>query len=77
MSEEGEKVRCRSCELVQWNGRANSRRCGSVLPEPVVTIVEPVVEKVVVRQDPQCLESLEEARKLIVKATDRLASTWD
>jgi hypothetical protein len=49
-----------------------------VLPEPVVTIVEPVVEKVVVRQDPQCLESLEEARKLIVKATDRLASSiWD
>jgi transcriptional regulator of acetoin/glycerol metabolism len=32
-----------------------------------------VVEKVVVRQDPQCLASLEEARKLILAATDRLA----
>jgi transcriptional regulator of acetoin/glycerol metabolism len=37
-----------------------------------VTIVERVIEKVVVRQDPQCLASLEEARKLIVEATDRL-----
>ncbi len=28
MSEEREKVRCRSCELVQWSDRANCRRCG-------------------------------------------------
>jgi transcriptional regulator of acetoin/glycerol metabolism len=73
MNEEREKIRCRSCELVQWNDRAHCRRCGSALPEPVVTIVERVVEKVVVRQDPQCLASLEEARKLIMAATHRLA----
>ena len=73
MNEEREKIRCRSCELVQWNDRPCCRRCGSALPEPVVTIVERVVEKVVVRQDPQCLASLEEARKLILAATDRLA----
>jgi hypothetical protein len=53
MNEEREKVRCRSCELVQWNDRACCRRCGITLPEPIVTIVERVVEKVVVRQDPQ------------------------
>ena len=73
MNEEREKIRCRSCELVQWNDRALCRRCGSALPEPVVMIVERVVEKVVVRQDPQCLASLDEARKLILAATDRLA----
>jgi transcriptional regulator of acetoin/glycerol metabolism len=39
----------------------------------VVTIIERVVEKVVVHQDPQCLASLEEARKLILDATDRMA----
>ena len=73
MNEEREKVRCRSCELVQWNDRARCRRCGMALPEPVVTIVERVIEKVVVRQDPECLARLEEARKLIMAATDRLA----
>jgi transcriptional regulator of acetoin/glycerol metabolism len=72
MNEDREKIRCRSCELVQWNDRAHCRRCGSALPEPVMTIVERVVEKVAVRQDPQCLASLEEARKLILAATDRL-----
>ena len=61
MSEEREKVRCRNCELVQWSDRANCRRCGSALPEPVVRIVERVVEKVVIRQDPQCLQKLEQA----------------
>lgn len=73
MNEEREKVRCRSCEIIQWSDRTNCRRCGNALPEPVVTIVERVVEKVVMRQDPQCLASLEEARKLILAATDRLA----
>jgi hypothetical protein len=48
------------------------RRCSSALPEPVLKIVERVVEKVVIRHDPQCLESLEEARKLILAATERL-----
>jgi transcriptional regulator of acetoin/glycerol metabolism len=72
MTEQPERVRCRSCELVQWNDRANCRRCGGALPEPVVKIVERVVEKVVIRQDPQCLASLEEARRLILAATDRL-----
>jgi DNA-binding protein Fis len=68
MCEEREKVRCRSCELVQWGGRANCRRCGKTLPEPLVK----VVEKVVIRYAPECLQSLEEARRLISEAEDRL-----
>ena len=72
MSEERDKVRCRSCELVQWSDRANCRRCGTVLPEPIVRIVERVVEKVVIRHDPQCLQKLEEAHRLISAATERL-----
>lgn len=73
MNEEREKIRCRNCELVQWDGRPNCRRCGAGLPQPIVRVVERIVEKVVVRQDPQCLASLEEARRLILAATDRLA----
>ena len=72
MNEEREKVRCQSCELVQWCDRPSCRRCGSALPAPVVKVVERVVEKVVIRHDPQCLESLDEARKLILAATERL-----
>jgi len=68
MSEEREKVRCQSCELVQWSDRANCRRCGSALPEPVVK----VVERVVLQHDPECLENLEKARRLILAATERL-----
>jgi len=37
-----------------------------------VRIVERVVEKVVIRQDPQCLQKLEEAHRLISAATERL-----
>jgi transcriptional regulator of acetoin/glycerol metabolism len=73
MSEEREKVRCQSCELVQWRDRANCRRCGSALPDPIVKVVERVVEKVVVRHDQQCIENLEEAHKLILAATNRMA----
>src|SRR5579862_6093864 len=72
MSEERVKVRCQSCELVQWRDRVDCRRCGSALPEPVVRIVERVVEKVVIRQDPQCLQKLEQAHRLISAATERL-----
>ena len=72
MSEEREKVRCHSCELVQWTDRANCRRCGRLLPEPVVNIVERVVEKVVILQDPRCLQKLEQASRLISAATERL-----
>ena len=63
MNEEREKVRCRSCELVQWSDRANCRRCGGALPEPLVKIVERVVEKVVIRHDPECLQKLDQARE--------------
>ncbi|HEY1647424.1 MAG TPA: helix-turn-helix domain-containing protein [Terracidiphilus sp.] len=35
-------------------------------------IVERVVEKVVIRQDPQCLQKLEQASRLISTATERL-----
>ena len=72
MNEEPEKVRCQSCELVQWSDRASCRRCGSALPEPVVKVVERVVERVVIRHDPECLENLEKARRLILAATERL-----
>jgi transcriptional regulator of acetoin/glycerol metabolism len=72
MSEERERVRCRHCELVQWRAGENCRRCGVALPAPIVKIVERVVEKVVVRQDPQCLENLEHARQLLTAASERL-----
>ena len=72
MSEEREKVRCRGCELVQWSDRARCRRCGTALPEPIVRIVERVVETIVIRQDPQCLQKLEQASRLISTATERL-----
>ena len=72
MREERGKVRCQSCELVQWSDRANCRRCGSVLPELVVKVVERVVQRVVIRHDPECVENLEEARRLILAATERL-----
>ncbi|HEY5211478.1 MAG TPA: hypothetical protein VIJ38_00485 [Acidobacteriaceae bacterium] len=35
-------------------------------------IVERVVERVVIRQDPQCLQKLEQASRLISTATERL-----
>ncbi len=47
MSEERDKVRCQKCELVQWSGREQCRRCGASLPEPIVKIVERVVERVI------------------------------
>ncbi len=72
MNEERERVRCQSCELVQWSDQAKCRRCGSALPEPIVKVVERVVEKIVIRHDSECLENLDEARKLIAQATDRL-----
>ena len=65
MSEEREKVRCRHCELVQWRVGENCRRCGLALPQPIIKIVERVVEKFVVRHDPQPLKNLEQARQLI------------
>jgi hypothetical protein len=49
MSEKPDKTRCVRCELIQWKNRTNCRRCGTALPEPVVKIVERVVEKVVTR----------------------------
>lgn len=54
MSAEREKVRCRSCELIQWNDRSNCRRCGETLPQPIVKIVERVVERVVVQPCMRC-----------------------
>ena len=72
MSEEREKVRCVQCELVQWRDRTNCRRCGQALPEPVVKIVERIVERVVVRHDTECIENLEQARQLIAAASSRL-----
>lgn len=72
MSKERERVRCTNCELIQWRVGANCRRCRAVLPQPIFKIVERVVEKVVVRQDPECLKNLEQARQLIAAASDRL-----
>jgi transcriptional regulator of acetoin/glycerol metabolism len=72
MNEEREKIRCRSCELVQWSDRASCRRYGNALPEPIVRIVERVVEKIVIGQDPQFLQKLEMAFSLIYTTTERL-----
>lgn len=47
MSEQKDKVRCQRYELVQWSARGACRRCGAALPEPIVKIVERVVERVV------------------------------
>ena len=66
MCEEREKIRCKHCELVQWSDRANCRRCGTALPEPIVKIVERVVEKVLIGHDPRYLQSLQHARDLIL-----------
>lgn len=74
MNEERERVRCRNCELTQWGDRALCRRCGDGLPQPIVKFVERVVEKVVIRQDPQCLEKLEQARQLIAAASERMTN---
>jgi transcriptional regulator of acetoin/glycerol metabolism len=60
------------CELVQWADHANCRRCGQVLPVPIVNFVERVVEKVIVQHDSQCLENLEEASKLISATAAKL-----
>jgi transcriptional regulator of acetoin/glycerol metabolism len=57
MSEQREKVRCRSCELMQWNDRSYCRRCGETLPQPAVQVVERVVERIVVRPCVRCGES--------------------
>ena len=72
MIEERERIRCRSCDLVQWNEQANCRRCGAALPQPVVRIVERVVEKIVISHDPRCLNNLEQARQLLAEASERL-----
>jgi hypothetical protein len=56
MSEQREKVRCRSCELIQWNDRSDCRRCGATLPQPIVKVVECVVERVVLRPCARCGE---------------------
>jgi len=72
MNEERERVRCKSCELVQWSDQAKCRRCRSALPELIVKVVERVVEKVVIRHDPECIQSLAQARELISAATHRL-----
>lgn len=72
MNEERERIRCQNCELVQWSERPNCRRCGVALPQPIVKVVERVIEKIIIRQDPQCLASLEQARELIAAASQRL-----
>lgn len=43
MAEQRDKVRCRDCELVQWSDREHCRRCGAILPEPIVKVVERIV----------------------------------
>lgn len=66
MSEQREKIRCRNCELVQWNDRSDCRRCGATLPRPIVKVVERVVEKIVLRPCARCGASTEtEAADLV------------
>jgi len=72
MCKERAKTRCVQCELAQWADQRNCRRCGYVLPTPVVNVVERVVERVVFEQDTQSLLNLQEASKLISATTARL-----
>jgi transcriptional regulator of acetoin/glycerol metabolism len=72
MNEEREKVRCVQCELVQWADHRYCRRCGEALPAPIVNVVERVVEKIVIRPDPECLRNLDQACRLISAASERL-----
>jgi transcriptional regulator of acetoin/glycerol metabolism len=72
MCDDRAKTRCVQCELVQWADHANCRRCGQVLPAPIVNVVERVVEKVVIQPDSQCLENLLEASKLISATAAKL-----
>jgi len=60
MSEQREKIRCRICELIQWNDRSDCRRCGETLPQPIVKVVERVVERVVFQPCVRCGESIAE-----------------
>lgn len=72
MCKERAKTRCVQCELAQWADQRNCRRCGYVLPTPVVNVVERVVERVVFEQDTRSLLNLQEASKLISATTARL-----
>ncbi len=76
MCEERVRIRCAQCELVQWADHANCRRCGQVLPAPIVNVVERVVEKVVIEQDSRCLENLQQASKLISATAARLEESY-
>lgn len=76
MCEERVKIRCAACELVQWADRANCRRCGQVLPAPIVNVVERVVERIVLQQDSRSLEDLQEASKLISATAARLKEPY-
>jgi transcriptional regulator of acetoin/glycerol metabolism len=60
------------CELAQWADRTHCRRCGHVLPKPVVNIVDRVVAKVLFQQDPRCVQNLQEAAELISATAARL-----
>ena len=72
MCEERAKTRCVQCELVQWADNVICRRCGHALPTPVVNVIERVVEKVVIQQDPECLENLQAASRLISATAAKL-----
>ena len=76
MCEERVKIRCAACELVQWADHAKCRRCGQVLPAPIVNVVERVVERIVVQQDSRSLEDLQEASKLISATAARLKESY-
>ena len=72
MSEEREKVRCQKCELAQWRDRKLCRRCGVALPEPIVKIVERVVERVVLQ-----LSSGKDAESVPVPVLRETGATTD
>jgi transcriptional regulator of acetoin/glycerol metabolism len=72
MCEERTKTRCVHCELMQWADHTNCRCCGNILPEPVVNVVERVVEGVIIRRDVHCLENLQTASNLISATAMRL-----
>src|SRR5690242_591783 len=70
MCEERIKTQCVHCELVQWAEGRNCRRCGEALPlpVPVVNLVEHLVERGVLRNEPNRHHHLEEACTIISAA---------
>lgn len=63
---------CLEFDLDHARRDTNYRRSGQVLAAPIVKVVERVMEKVIIKQDPQCFDNLYEASKLISAPASKL-----